>query len=120
MKNTRSDPYKELLMSWSCVEVGVSISLLLFAHRPNHDCLEEISSKLAMSNPYTNYFFKCPQGDVGLVVVGHEIVRVLHTQLVSSGNMPYHIYFGYNTDPVEVIPLRHILEVGISKTSPKY
>ena len=110
-------------MSYSeCVDVGVSISLLLFAHKPTYECFESISDNLApaLSNPYTNHFFKCAQAPyVGLVVMDHEIVRMLHAQLVSSGKMPYQIYFGYNTDPVEVVPLRNIVGFGKLKTCVK-
>ena len=95
--------------SSNCAEVGVSVSLLLFAHRANAECAEDIMNTMVTTDPYTNYFFKCAEKPyVGLAVVDNALVRMVHTQLAS---MPCSVYWGRNTDPVEIVPLKDVVEL---------
>lgn len=93
----------------NCAEVGVSVSLLLFARRANAQCAEEIIKTMPTTDPYTNYFFKCAERPyVGLVVVDNFLVRMVHAQL---DPMPCTVYWGRNTDPVEYVPLKDVVEL---------
>lgn len=92
-------------------ELNMSINLLLFAHSPNEEHIEELEN--GMNNPYTNYFFKYIS-DVGLCVADHEMVRNVHAELLSKGSMPF-VYFGYNGDPVEMLPLQQVCQMLTTK-----
>lgn len=96
-------------------EVEASKRLLLFAHNPTSDSVEEeeeakqrIYGTAHVANPFVNYFFRCPQKPyVGLCVVDDLSVGDLYAQIVSD--MRCEVYFGHNSDPVEVVPLAEVI-----------
>ena len=86
-------------------EIEIGLALVKFAGKPTPDELAKCE-KYDLQNPYTNYFYKTPRG-IGLCVPNStqlqtEVANIEHC-IVDD------IFFGYNTDPVHIIPLKEVL-----------